>query len=256
MKPLQFGSTGDAVQRLQMFLIGRHLLGQRESDGYFGSNTEAAVRKYQAARQLRADGIVGNVTFAAMMADGFAFFPPAAAPGQFPPKPNFPPLVSNSERARVFGKFDTVPAPTRDNPEAVQICGDWEEKNIDLFVCPQLVTAQVSQTGKVRMHRLVRQSFLELWADWERAGLLSLVLSWEGGFLARYVRGSRTVLSNHAFGSAFDINYAWNKLGHVPAAKGTRGSVRELVPIAHEHGWYWGGHFSRADGMHFEKAVV
>jgi hypothetical protein len=30
----------------------------------------------------------------------------------------------------------------------------------------------------------------------------------------------------------------------------------ELVPIAHRHGFYWGGHFSQRDGMHFEVAQV
>jgi hypothetical protein len=28
------------------------------------------------------------------------------------------------------------------------------------------------------------------------------------------------------------------------------------VPLAHEHGFYWGGHFSVRDGMHFEVAQV
>ncbi len=27
-----------------------------------------------------------------------------------------------------------------------------------------------------------------------------------------------------------------------------------LMPIAHKHGFFWGGHFSRQDGMHFEIA--
>jgi hypothetical protein len=28
------------------------------------------------------------------------------------------------------------------------------------------------------------------------------------------------------------------------------------VPVAHKFGFYWGGHFSRRDGMHFEIAKV
>jgi hypothetical protein len=33
--------------------------------------------------------------------------------------------------------------------------------------------------------------------------------------------------------------------------------VRELVPIANELGWYWGGHYrKRLDGMHFELVKV
>jgi hypothetical protein len=38
---------------------------------------------------------------------------------------------------------------------------------------------------------------------------------------------------------------------------GQHGSVRELVSIANEHGFFWGGHFDkRRDGMHFEVAVI
>lgn len=33
------------------------------------------------------------------------------------------------------------------------------------------------------------------------------------------------------------------------------GCVFELVPLAHQFGFYWGGHFkTRRDGMHFEVA--
>jgi hypothetical protein len=62
--------------------------------------------------------------------------------------------------------------------------------------------------------------------------------------------------SNHAWGTAFDVNYGWNKLGAIPAPVGARGSVRELVPLANQYGFYWGGHFRRCDGMHFEVARV
>ena len=109
----------------------------------------------------------------------------------------------------------------------------------------------------MRFHRLAVGQLVALWAHWEKEGLLDRVLTWEGAFVARYVRGSSTNLSNHAFGSAFDINYAWNKLRKIPAFVGSKGSVRELVPIANEHGFFWGGHYeSRLDGMHFEVAVL
>jgi hypothetical protein len=43
----------------------------------------------------------------------------------------------------------------------------------------------------------------------------------------------------------------------MPALKGELGSVRELVPLANRHGFYWGGHFrGRPDGMHFEAARI
>jgi hypothetical protein len=75
-------------------------------------------------------------------------------------------------------------------------------------------------------------------------------------FFARFVRGSRSTLSNHSKGSAFDINAGYNGLGRVPAPIGATGSVRELVPLAVRFGFYWGGWFSRGDGMHFEVKSV
>ena len=48
-----------------------------------------------------------------------------------------------------------------------------------------------------------------------------------------------------------------NGLGKKPAMIGEIGCVRELVPIANECGFYWGGHFDkRKDGMHFEIAKI
>ena len=101
--------------------------------------------------------------------------------------------------------------------------------------------------------------FTDLWSAWENAGLLSKILTFDGAYNPRYIRGGakNQILSNHAFATAFDINYAWNKLGAEPATFGQEGCVYELVPIAHRFGFYWGGHFStRKDGMHFEVAKI
>ena len=37
--------------------------------------------------------------------------------------------------------------------------------------------------------------------------------AYAGANAPRFIRGSKTVLGNHAFGTAFDINTAWNALG-------------------------------------------
>ncbi len=96
-----------------------------------------------------------------------------------------------------------------------------------------------------------------MWADWEAAKLLDRILVYDGSFVPRFVRGSRTVLSNHAYGSAFDINERYNKLGKRAALVGERGCVRELVPIANLWGFCWGGHYNgRPDSMHFEVAFL
>jgi len=90
-----------------------------------------------------------------------------------------------------------------------------------------------------------------LWAAWERAGLLPLVLSWAGSWNPRLVRGGST-LSRHAYAVSWDVNAAWNPMGKAPAPRGARGSVVELVPLAVEHGYTNGMNWSRPDSMHFE----
>ena len=259
MKLIQQGSKGSDVRAIQNFLIGRKLYGG-EADGDFGGKTKAAVIAYQNSKGLKADGVIGNLTLAAMLADGLVLMPSpdTAPPTSSPFPPGFPvrpagvnPLTSAQADA-IFGRYAYVSAPTRDNPEAIRITDGWADKNIVTVVIPQLVKAGVHATGKATMHRLAVPQVLALWQAWEDAGLLHLVRSWEGMFVARFIRGSRSTLSNHAKGSAFDINYTGNELGRTPAAVGKLNSVRELVPLAVHFGFYWGGWFSRADGMHFE----
>ena len=63
------GQTGARVKRVQALLIYFHGIscGPDGVDGDFGANTEAAVRKFQAASGLAADGLVGNDTAAALL---------------------------------------------------------------------------------------------------------------------------------------------------------------------------------------------
>jgi len=261
MNLIKIGTTGATVAAIQTFLTGQGL-DPGPVDSHFGVRTRDAVKAYQAREGLKPDGIVGNVTLGRMLADGLALMPTpdndrtdTFEPG-FPGRPDFQPLTSNAARAQVFGTFRYVPAPVAGNPEAIRITDDWDEKNIVLVQIPQLKKLGLSETGNARMHRLIEQQTLGLWLAWEILNLLNRVRSWEGMYVPRFVRGSRSTLSNHAFGSAFDINAGQNGLGRIPAAVGAYGSVRELVPIAHRFGFYWGGHFSRADGMHFEVAKL
>jgi len=59
---LRPGSSGQAVRELQQALKG---LGYDPGsiDGQFGARTEAAVKAFQRARGIAADGIVGDVTW-------------------------------------------------------------------------------------------------------------------------------------------------------------------------------------------------
>lgn len=164
--------------------------------------------------------------------------------------------LNREARTRTFGgPFEWRRRPEPGNPENIEILGDWEEQNIVTVEVPQLRRVP-GNFSRMRWSKRAVPQLLALWAAWEKAGLLPLVLSYEGSFVPRLIRGSTSSLSNHAYGSAFDINYHWNQLGREPAPHGAKGSVVDLVPLAHEHGFYWGGHFERRDGMHFEVCVI
>jgi hypothetical protein len=67
-----------------------------------------------------------------------------------------------------------------------------------------------------------------------------------GGFNYRNIRGSNR-LSQHAFGTAIDINAAANALGS------TRTDIPDAAALAAKYGLEWGGNWKgRPDPMHFE----
>lgn len=260
---LRLGSRGEGVRRWQNYLIGRkHLRGV--SDGIFGKMTERATRTFQRRNSLAADGVVGPQTFAIALQQGFdpGLEDTSRSRGSisFPPPPEFGPLTGTAARQKVFGKFTYTPAPTSGNPEAIKVSDAWRKRNIVRLQIPQLRGVPVGgrpSSGTVYFHRLAADQFAGLWEAWESEGLLDLVLTFDGAYAPRFIRGSTKTLSNHAFASAFDINAKWNPLGAIPALVGKEGSVRELVRTANRFGFYWGGHFKqRPDGMHFEVAKL
>jgi peptidoglycan hydrolase-like protein with peptidoglycan-binding domain len=68
---VQRGSTGDAVRGVQEEFQFRNLSGEPskglEIDGIFGPNTEQAVRGLQEALSVAVDGIVGPITWRALV---------------------------------------------------------------------------------------------------------------------------------------------------------------------------------------------
>jgi hypothetical protein len=155
--------------------------------------------------------------------------------------------LSNAQRIARFGSFKFVSAPVPGNPERIKILNGWDEKNIADVSCPQLRRV-------VNVHHMAAGPFLALWLAWEKAGLLDRVHAFNGAWAPRYKRGRAGTgvagLSNHAWGTAFDINAREYPLGKIVAPGAP---IRALVPIAEGLGWFWGGNFrSRPDGMHFE----
>jgi hypothetical protein len=256
LRVLSKGKMGADVKKWQYFLIGQECY-HGFATGTFDQQTEDATKIFQENNHLTTDGIVGNQTFGAAMLSGYGVVVDereGKLTPNFPKKPVFPPLTSNIARQNIFGKFRYEPKPVIGNPENIKILDNWVSDNIVMVEIPQLIP--IKGSARVQFHKLGANQLKKLWQDWEDAGLLHLILTWGGSFVPRFIRGSRTTLSNHSFGSAFDINYKWNQLGKIPALVSEKGSVRELIEIANNNGFYWGGHFSRLDGMHFEIAKI
>ncbi len=178
--------------------------------------------------------------------------PVVEAVKEYEPKP-----LTNADRAATFGRFKFTATPTEGNPEKMKIDPGWFEANVVEVFVPALAGIQgVAKKSGLYFHKLVAPHFVKLVEAWEAAGLLPLILSWNGSFASRFRRGHAKdkLLSAHAWASAFDINARWNGLGVKPAEQGEEGSVVELARIAKKLGWIWGGDFSRPDGMHFEAS--
>jgi hypothetical protein len=74
------------------------------------------------------------------------------------------------------------------------------------------------------------------------------------GYCYREIRGSSTALSNHASGTAIDLNSTKHPLGK--AGTFQLGKVPMIRALAKKYGLRWGGDYrGRKDEMHFEIAL-
>lgn len=258
MRTLRIGVSGSDVEAWQNFLRGQGH-DQLIADGVYNQATADSTSAFQMEKGLKIDGTVGPMTYAEALKDGFAVIADddnSQAGPNWPSKPSFNPL-SSSDRELLFGKFSYVASGTAANPEAITITDSWASQNIVQVYIPQLEgLVGAPKSCKITLHKAVVDQFTGMFNDWEEAGLIDRLKSFAGSWAPRFVRGSRTYLSNHAWGTAIDLNAGWNALGATPALYGKPGCVRELVSIANARNIYWGGHFTRLDGMHFESAGV
>lgn len=269
MKTIKRGSKEPLVRTWQEYLRG-HDLYMGHADANFGPKTEAATKRFQELHRLTADGVVGNQTWGRAMVDGLELIESVDTSKEgpyWPPIPKGLKSLTPAQKQKLFGAFEYKPAPTEDNPEGIKILGDWVSKNITKVTIPQLKGVYgAPSSGSIFWHKKGVEQLLGLFQAWDDAGLIHLVKSWAGSWNPRFIRGSRSRLSNHATATAFDINVPGNGLRRRPALVGQPWSVRELVPLAAEYGFYWlgwsgyppsqGGKGGRYDGMHFEIAKL
>jgi hypothetical protein len=269
------------VQRWQYFLRKQRIPEAGIIDGQFGLITETATKTFQAQHNVGRTGKLDAVTLGAAVAQRYTDRPSDyyedKHTANFPARPPHLQSPTSAGRNRGLGcfRFVQLPLVNRADPDGIHMLGscdgaiiDWEQSQIIDLPVPQLAFV-TGFHGRFSCHRLVAPHVQRLFQRWEELDLLHLLLVYDGSFNPRYMRGASPGtgaqpekrsdqaegLSNHAFGSAFDINAKDNPFKQQPALCPARGAVRELVSPANDLGFYWGGHFSsRLDGMHFEFA--
>lgn len=264
------------VQRWQYFLRRQGITQVGTVDADFGVKSETATRIFQMTKGLTQTGKLDRNTLDAAVALGYSELPGDYYRNRkaldWPARPAGLASPTNPWRNAAFECFEFRKLTTADDGIRIgRNCAgtkpDWTASNItDLQT--DLLNHVPGFPGYVRCHVLAAPRIKALLEAWKQADLLHLVISYAGAFVPRYIRSSTPTpahgtlqstavsrLSNHAFGTAFDINAPENWLGATPAPCGHKGSVRELVDIANGLGFYWGGHYAtRLDGMHFELA--
>lgn len=241
---LKRDDISDDVALWQAYISGRTPYSNIEINSRFDEQTSIETREFQATFGLDQTGIVDDVTLSTALKNGFVGFQYVSSG-----KIN---CLSNQERIDLFGQFKYVPSPSKNNPESIAIDPDWVQHNITTINIPQLIGKVGCKSGNVIIHKRCVKQFMSFFDKVEKAKLLSKILTFDGSWVPRYVRGSKTYLSNHSWGTAFDINAQYNKMGSVPTSIDQKGSVIDLVPIAENCGFGWGGYMKIPDGMHFE----
>lgn len=168
---------------------------------------------------------------------------------------NPPKLLAESDLKRLFGDPKLIIQDQASGDLAVPDEG-WVSQNLELIEIPELIGIPgFAESGKLKFHRQAAPHLQAAFAEIAAKGLIGKVLSFDGAWVPRFMRGSGKRYSAHSFGIAFDINSRFNPLGKPPAPSGQEGSVVELVPILEKHGFFWGGNFKLPEGGHFQYGV-
>jgi hypothetical protein len=190
-----------------------------EITGIADSGTRAAIKAFQSAKGLVPDGYLGPKTKQILSTKG-----PTGDQVQY----------------------------EVDEDGMLKFISGWSEADVVPVAIPQLAgVAGAPASGSVRFYKGATEDLEAAFKEIEEHGLISDILSWDGAFVPRTVRGRPSI---HAYGLAFDINAQWNSALREAPAVGEKGSVRRLVPVFEKHGFRWGGNFARGDPTHFQWA--
>jgi hypothetical protein len=131
----------------------------------------------------------------------------------------------------------------------------WYRENITNIQLPTLKNV-TKYWEKVKVNKHVAEQFIGVFDEIEKEGLVKHITSFNGAWVARFIRGSTKNISTHANGLALDLNAKENPLNKIGADIGMKGSLHELTPIFNKWGFLWGATFNRKDYMHYQLEYI
>lgn len=142
--------------------------------------------------------------------------------------------------------------PTSHVRDDGSIAPEWERRVTEgrvRFPAPLPLSWAPSQLVRgFSCHPLVADRYQSAFDEVHRRGYWHLLEDFGGCYNWRTARGL-TKLSTHAWGIAIDVAVGRNPLGARPTLDG------RIVAIFEDHGFQWGGRWSRPDGMHFQAVT-
>ena len=152
-------------------------------------------------------------------------------------------IFSQAEQEKYFGKA---------NPQGTYLT------MIDL---PYTMYYDKQAVNKMRCHKKVAQAFLNVFNDLLKTyGVAKLneleITDFGGCFNYRLMRGSRSKLSAHSWGTAIDLDANRNTLKETSAtARFARPEYKAMIDIFEKHGFASLGRIKGFDFMHFQYGL-
>jgi peptidoglycan hydrolase-like protein with peptidoglycan-binding domain len=246
------------VTLVQRLLLARGFARVGDADGICGKNTIEAIVDFQSGFMRRPDGRIdpGGASWRNLAGtySGItppapdASPPPAAAPGALTrgvPRPAAASInqglvaVSNAFMLARLGNPRESYSPQCQVPTLPRLRRNLVRDSVGPFPVTGLVPAVLSL--KAVLIDIQREQ-----------PAIHRALGTAGMLCCRWVRGSSTSISNHAWGTAIDLTL--NGELDVRGDNQVQWGLLQIAPIFNRHGWFWGAAYRTEDAMHFEAS--
>lgn len=147
--------------------------------------------------------------------------------------------------------YQIIDDPAR--PDAVKLLNGFETDFLQSIRVPFLDQLPgFPRSGKLTINRIAAPSLIAALTSIRTEGLFGHLVTYDGAYVPRTIRGNRGALSEHALGLAVDFNARYNPRGTPAKGPGHLGDLTRIAEVMAEFGWRWGNYFHSPDPMHFE----